>query len=646
MTSYVRTGADTYNGVVAPRYNILSYTWGRYQDRSKTPGPALPVRGVDWPIPPILESHFTVAAFERAIRRATSCLRDGNRGSRERCDWLWVDIACIPQEHKGESPEARDLRQQEIAKQVEIFKRAHTAFAWLGSLWKPAGRCRRRRRPPRRHRAWATRRFRRRSLHRRRCSLRRELPPVLFEEIRQLVYSHPRGPRSKWAAKELLRKLDMCSERFSTWQSSVLEHRWFKSLWTLQELVLRPDAYLLFEDGFLWYAGDSRGATTHLYSFSCMGRDMFALSCIFASPNKIVDRILSDATVISARGCRRRAGAPAMNAIDAGRAVVRRVRERLARLFALMQFKGLDSLYVKFPHNAYSGAQHRTASKLVDRIHGIVQIYGIECGARLVDPPGRHGGGETAELHSLEDEFGEKLVAKVPVLSQLFIHSRTGEQGPPRRSWLITQNCKVNDNFWWDFAPDQYVTNLFSTFETERQGVGGDLRLRFKGLAWQLDGFTRVLAQSSCLLSEVDRRALFQPCVPGSEFRYRGLMLDHHVSRTVLGRVVDYFHSYEEMTSAVRALYKHYCGGGDGSKGNDEIVPSPQHLGGIRVCLLGFSCALRLPIPAYVGIVLVPVSETAWQRIGLMRWVEMYTQATEKPHWFLPQADTVDCSII
>jgi hypothetical protein len=124
MTSYVREGSDTYNGVTAPQYNVLSYTWGNFLDSTAT---AISVNGVDWPIPAIQKGHFTADAFKTAIERAA-------RGVRHHCEWLWVDIACIPQKHTKETKEARDMRGQEIGRQVEIFRRAQEAFAWLSHL--------------------------------------------------------------------------------------------------------------------------------------------------------------------------------------------------------------------------------------------------------------------------------------------------------------------------------------------------------------------------------------------------------------------------------------------------------------------------------------------------------------------------------
>ena len=48
MTSHAREGLNTYNGVVAPEYNVISYTWGNFVDPTAT---ALSVAGIDWPVP-------------------------------------------------------------------------------------------------------------------------------------------------------------------------------------------------------------------------------------------------------------------------------------------------------------------------------------------------------------------------------------------------------------------------------------------------------------------------------------------------------------------------------------------------------------------------------------------------------------------
>lgn len=122
MTSHARVGISTYNGVQAPRYNIMSYTWGQYEDPNRNCS-SLPVRGVNWPIPCIKEDHFTSEKFLNAIRRVA-------RGAyKEQCDWVWLDVACIPQEWAGETSEDAALRGQEIGRQLAIFQRAEEFFA-------------------------------------------------------------------------------------------------------------------------------------------------------------------------------------------------------------------------------------------------------------------------------------------------------------------------------------------------------------------------------------------------------------------------------------------------------------------------------------------------------------------------------------
>ena len=124
MTSYLREGENTYDGVEAPRYNVMSYTWGRYAAQE----PSLVIHGIDWPIPGVARSHFTVEAFELAILRAA-------RGHKSpECEWIRLDVACIPQRHEDESNDSKKLRNEEIGRQVEIFHGACEVFAWLSSL--------------------------------------------------------------------------------------------------------------------------------------------------------------------------------------------------------------------------------------------------------------------------------------------------------------------------------------------------------------------------------------------------------------------------------------------------------------------------------------------------------------------------------
>ncbi|KAF1957345.1 hypothetical protein CC80DRAFT_560530, partial [Byssothecium circinans] len=126
MTSYIRQGERTYNGIDSPDYNIISYTWGYYMDSTRNE-PQLDARGIDWPISLITASHFTAENFRSALQRVA-------QGVKFRCDWVWVDVACIPQPHDDESEEAKRIRGEEIGRQVEIFHTAKETFVWLCSM--------------------------------------------------------------------------------------------------------------------------------------------------------------------------------------------------------------------------------------------------------------------------------------------------------------------------------------------------------------------------------------------------------------------------------------------------------------------------------------------------------------------------------
>jgi hypothetical protein len=112
MTSVERTEGDFYGTAEKPDYNIMSYTWGRYQVPT---GPSLSVRNITWNIPSIDDSHFTVGEFENAIRQVS-------RG----VSFIWLDIACIDQEDQA-------TKMNEIGNQAGIFNKAKDPYIWLNN---------------------------------------------------------------------------------------------------------------------------------------------------------------------------------------------------------------------------------------------------------------------------------------------------------------------------------------------------------------------------------------------------------------------------------------------------------------------------------------------------------------------------------
>ena len=193
MTSLERTAINTYGKFKAPPYHALSYTWGRYADRS---GESIRVTNIPWSIPQIKDSHFSAKDLESAIRVA-------GMGA----DFVWVDVACIDQEDPN-------VKMDEIGKQAAIFQRASKVYTWLAP-WKIE-----------------------------------DLEGCLstLESFCRIYYEPEHGGPSAYAMKSTFN----ASTRSRTTLTSLLKavrdltiQPWFTSLWTLQEAYLCKEASIL-----------------------------------------------------------------------------------------------------------------------------------------------------------------------------------------------------------------------------------------------------------------------------------------------------------------------------------------------------------------------------------------------------------------
>ena len=133
MTSFAWSLGNVYGGVTEPRYNAISYTWGRFRlDRKLKTGnkkllkkygsvTGIMIHGLNWDTPKIYPEHFTEQEF-RAVLLAACQPREDIIGGK--VDFLWVDIACIHQTDPAENAD-------EVGRQAKIFQNAETAYAWL-----------------------------------------------------------------------------------------------------------------------------------------------------------------------------------------------------------------------------------------------------------------------------------------------------------------------------------------------------------------------------------------------------------------------------------------------------------------------------------------------------------------------------------
>ncbi|KAF2252737.1 hypothetical protein BU26DRAFT_600993 [Trematosphaeria pertusa] len=207
MTSFQRRDGNVYNGEKEPRYNILTYTWGRFAAEGES---SIEIGGdLEWEIPSIKRSHFTAEQFTRIIKKI---------GAENSAGWVWVDVACIDQR------DGSAAKMEEIGRQAAIFQKAQNVYAWLCTLQSDA--------------------------------LQQNLD-CLRRAARDIEFWNQNAPQSRsrrrwiWRTENCLRYL--------------FRDPWFTSLWTLQEAFLRRDAYILSKQGD---AVTFPGETNKAYLFS------------------------------------------------------------------------------------------------------------------------------------------------------------------------------------------------------------------------------------------------------------------------------------------------------------------------------------------------------------------------------------------
>lgn len=127
MTSFEWQPGNYYGTTRAPKYNILSYTWGRYRlDKSDNLRPkelesvrGISIQGVEWDIPPIDPAHFTEREFRLVLDSVAKS------GEPDPVEFVWVDVACIDQ-RRGSAVGSLEVGRQEV-----IFKGAQRVYIWL-----------------------------------------------------------------------------------------------------------------------------------------------------------------------------------------------------------------------------------------------------------------------------------------------------------------------------------------------------------------------------------------------------------------------------------------------------------------------------------------------------------------------------------
>lgn len=181
-----------------PGYTAISHTWGRWVK----PGTSIRVRGVPWSIPE--NTRFEVADLAKTLLFVPTD-----------SEYIWFDLVCIPQDGSL-------VAQREIARQAEIFRGADYAVAWLNDVQTFEGL------------STSLRWLALQSLVFADGSFEDEKCGQMVVDCLQSLQSQPSyllQPRDG-----RLTKANLCL------------NSWFTSLWTLQELCLRPDMWLCSKD--------------------------------------------------------------------------------------------------------------------------------------------------------------------------------------------------------------------------------------------------------------------------------------------------------------------------------------------------------------------------------------------------------------
>lgn len=295
-SSYRSPGMET---VIEPSYNILSYTWGRFEARDSSTGSALSVSGIHWDIPAIDPAKaFDAERFQNVLQLAAG-----------RNDFVWVDVACIDQTKGCEE------KYDQIGKQIGIFHRAQTAFIWLHQLSTRA--------------------------------------------LQFGINAVSEAKDAESATKDQVRSIEAMSK-----------DPWFSSLWTLQEAYLRKSAILLSDDGSAVFTPSGNLATLQWLVDAC--------SYPWAQSTAYLNNIVQTA------GLRR---------LSARNAVV-----------------------------LLAAARFRTTSRPLDRLYGIMQIFGLKVGKARIPNFKEDDDDPTRSLLELELQLSQELNKRSPALSQTFVH--------------------------------------------------------------------------------------------------------------------------------------------------------------------------------------------------------------------------------
>lgn len=296
MISHEMQDGNMYDNEKEPKYSIMSYTWGRFVlCDAPLEAARFPVKGVTWKIPAINPEYFTKDQFQGAVNRIRAI--SGTR-------FLWLDIACIDQEDEK-------TKMEEVGRQAGIFANAGMAFAWLWTA--------------------STDRLR-----------------FVLEDIfgsRRIAIPLDET-MSESQVEEWLRTLQQAVD-------TLLNDWWFSSLWTLQEMGLRPDAIILSSDAEPVKMQFPLPTSTEFHWIASVDR-LYLVQFVLQQSQFPNDQL---------------------------KATAKRLGHRIRQAGYATKMS-----FTANPNIMFTQAYQRRASYELDRVYGIMNLYNIQVGAAVLAP--------------------------------------------------------------------------------------------------------------------------------------------------------------------------------------------------------------------------------------------------------------------
>lgn len=383
MTSCKWEPGNKYKEQHEPAYNAISYTWGRWKLDNASEMPevgSLPIKGTPWEIPRIKPSHFTVKEFKNAIRQGVQDTPYLKKSLLKRVNEFIHKI------HK-QRPQISEFREcpEFLWLDVACIDQRGTSegkneVGRQARIFRGAETCY----------IWLSRTTNA-VMVQALDSLKNKIEPDLFQ-----------GHKASSIARAWMKQ----APEIHTAIFKIVSDPWFTSLWTLQEAFLHRSAIVILKDV----------------------RNVPELRW----PLKMTSLIVQFYNI-------QRTAKRALILIDSTSEYDASSWQHTKDVVAIIEASGFQSLHNGSPMGALAAAQFRTTIKEVDRVYGIMQVFGDEFSVgEAANSPQQRSHDYT--LSELQDEFGRLLLHRYPILSQIHIHT---EAPPLGKGWRVCERSAI-----------------------------------------------------------------------------------------------------------------------------------------------------------------------------------------------------------